>query len=73
MYKKACCTCKLVVLLNNPIVFLTFSLPSPSSFLKLPTTKSPTPAPSVHLKIKMAAIDDKTRCVSTISWKNRGL
>ena len=36
MYKKACCTCKLVVLLNNPIVFLTFSLPSPSSLLKLP-------------------------------------
>ena len=36
MYKKACCTCKLVVLLKNPIVFLTFSLPSPSSLLKLP-------------------------------------
>ena len=36
MYKKACSTCTLVVLLNNPIVFLTFSLPSPSSLLKLP-------------------------------------
>ena len=36
MYKKAWCTCKLVVLLNKPIAFLTFSLPSPSSLLKLP-------------------------------------
>ena len=36
MYKKAWCTCKLVVLLNKPIAVLTFSLPSPSSLLKLP-------------------------------------
>ena len=37
MYKKAWCTCKLVVLLNKPIAVLTFSLPSPSpsSLLKL--------------------------------------
>ena len=35
MYKKARCTCKFVVLLNKPVVFLTFSLPSPSSLLKL--------------------------------------
>ena len=33
MYKKAWCTCKVVVLLNKPITFLTFSLPS---LLKLP-------------------------------------
>ena len=35
MYKKARCTCKFVVLLNKPVVFLTFSLPSPSSLAKL--------------------------------------
>ena len=34
---------------------------------------SPTPASSVHLKIKMAAINGKTRYISTISPKNRGL
>ena len=28
MYKKACCTYEVVVLLIKPIVFLTFSLPS---------------------------------------------
>ena len=27
MYKKACCTCKVVVLLVKPMVYLTFSLP----------------------------------------------
>ena len=36
MYKKVWCACKLVVLLHKPIAFLTFSLPSPSSLLKLP-------------------------------------
>ena len=36
MYKKVCCTCKVVVLLNESVVFLPFSLPSPSSLLKLP-------------------------------------
>ena len=35
MYKKARCTCKFVVLLNKPVAFLTFSLPSRSSLLKL--------------------------------------
>ena len=37
MYKKALCTCKVVVLRNKPIAFLTSYLPSPSSFLKLPS------------------------------------
>ena len=32
-----------------------------------------TPAPSVHLKIKMAAINGETRYITTISRKNRGL
>ena len=36
MYKKAWWTCKVVVLLIKPIAFLMFSLPSPSSLLKLP-------------------------------------
>ena len=35
MYKKAWCTCKVVVLLIKPIVFLTFSLQSASD-LKVP-------------------------------------
>ena len=40
MYKKAWCTCKVVVLLIKPIVFLTFSLPSASLDLKVPNNKS---------------------------------
>ena len=36
MYKKAWCTCKVVFFLSKPIAFLTFSLASPSSLLKLP-------------------------------------
>ena len=36
MYKKAWCTCKVVVLLIKPIVFLTFSLPSGSLDLEVP-------------------------------------
>ena len=36
MYKKAWCTCKVVVLLIKPIVFLTFSLPSASLDVKVP-------------------------------------
>ena len=35
MYKKAWCTCKVVVLRNKTIAFLTSWLPSPSSLLKL--------------------------------------
>ena len=37
MYKKAWCTCKIVVLLIKPIAFVAFPLPSPPSDLKLPT------------------------------------
>ena len=38
MYKKALCTCKVVVLRNKPIALWTSSLPSPSplSLPKLP-------------------------------------
>ena len=36
MYKKAWCTCKVVVLIIKPIAFLTSSLSSPSSDLKVP-------------------------------------
>ena len=36
MYKKAWSTCKVVVLRNKLIAFLTSCLPSPSSLLKLP-------------------------------------
>ena len=38
MYNKAWCTCKIVVLVIKPIAFLTFSLPKPSSDLKVPIT-----------------------------------
>ena len=38
MYKKALCTCKVVVLRNKPIAFLTAWLLSPSSLLKRPNT-----------------------------------
>ena len=34
--KKVLCTCKVIVLLNKPIAFLTSLLRSPSSLLKLP-------------------------------------
>ena len=45
MFKKAWRTCKVVVLLIKPIAFLTSSLPSPSSLLKLPSFQAPaTPA-----------------------------
>ena len=37
MYKKAWCSCKIVVLLIKPIAFVAFPLPSPSSDLKVPT------------------------------------
>ena len=38
MYKQVWCTCKVVVLLIKPIVFLTFSLPSASLDLKVPNS-----------------------------------
>ena len=45
MYKKASCTCRVVVLRDRPIALLTSCrswLPSPSSVLKLPTTRHAT-------------------------------
>ena len=44
-----------------------------SSALRYGLLKTPTPAPSVHLEIKMTVIDGKTRYIQTISRKNRGL
>ena len=38
MFKKAWCTCIVVVLLIKPIVFLTFLLPAASLDLKVPIT-----------------------------------
>ena len=40
MYKKAWCTCKVVFSPIQPIAFLTFSLTSPSWYLKLPSVKT---------------------------------
>ena len=45
MYKKAWCTCKVVVLRNKPIAFLTSWLPSPTSLLKLPQRRRLTHSP----------------------------
>ena len=39
MYKKALCTCKVVVLLNKPIGF--FKFPLPLSLLKVPNINVP--------------------------------
>ena len=36
MYQKVYCTCRVVVLVTKLIAFLTFSLSSPSSLLRLP-------------------------------------
>ena len=41
MYQKAWCRCKIDVLAIKPIAFLTSSLPSPSSLLKLPSFQAP--------------------------------
>ena len=43
MFKKAWCTCKFFVLLDKPIAFFDFTLPSPSpsSLLKLPIVSIP--------------------------------
>ena len=42
MYKKAWCTCKVIVLLIKPIAFVAFPLPSPSSDLKVPNLSTVT-------------------------------
>ena len=40
MYKKAWCTCKIVVLVIQPIALVEFPLPSPSSDVKVPNNSS---------------------------------
>ena len=56
--KKVCCTCKDVVLIVKPIVFSTFSLPSPS--------------PSPNLQVPMCCISalSSDGWFSTERWKN---
>ena len=44
-----------------------------SNLLRRRGTVSLTPAPSVHLKIKMSPFNGKTRYISTISQENRGM
>ena len=54
MYKKAWCTCKVVVLLIKPMVFFRFSLPSASLDLKVPISSSHTLSSSrVFLKTEV--------------------
>ena len=64
---------------NKPQGMCAFGLEKSSVFtvpyfsIRPSRSKTPTPAPSVHLKAKMAAINGETRGTSTISRKNRGL
>ena len=55
MRKKAWCTCKVVVLLIKPIVYLTFLLPSASLDLRVPSTvalyaRGNSPSPITEVK-----------------------
>ena len=55
MREKAWCMCKVVVLLIKPIVYLTFSLPSASLDLRVPSTvalyaRGNSPSPITEVK-----------------------
>ena len=52
MYKKSLCTCKVVVLRNKPIAFLTSSLPTPSSLLELPKATTTATATKTSLNLR---------------------
>ena len=56
-----------------PLYFSSLSLLRTALHYLNAWNRLPTPAPSVHLKIKLAAINGETRGISTISRKNRGL
>ena len=81
MYKKAWCTCRVVVLLIKPIAFLMFSLPSPSSWPKLPLASTTATAVKTSLlkwipvfqtlsRLFQFAVNGKCRQISLelISW-----
>ena len=62
--KKVWCTCKAVVLLIKPIVFMTFSLPSASLDLKIPITLFAWP---------LSEVGDSRRTRKSGWWVNRGI
>lgn len=68
MNKKAWCTCKLDVLLNKPVTFLTFSFPLLSSLLKLPNFKIPTRSSECFIR---GALKDATKLWSIIPESER--
>ena len=77
MYKKAWCTCKLVVLRNKPIAFLTSSRPSPSSLLKLPiysfsviTVPVIFPVPSEDHLLAVESLLSRVWSQAKIKWRN---
>ena len=62
MYKKVCCTCKVVVLLNKSIAYLPFSLPSPSSLRTFPNIACETVSKaSVKTKITAEVVTPNQR------------
>ena len=69
MYKKAWCMCKVVVLRNKPIAFLTSSLPSPSSLLKLPIFSAAEPSREASCK---AARENQTDFKLPCTHSSRG-
>ena len=60
MYKKAWCTCKVVVLLKKPIVFLTFSLPSSPLDVKVPIRHSAARTLTSQFKISQTETTETT-------------
>ena len=68
MNKKAWCTCKLDVLLNKPVTFLTFSFPLSSSLLKLPNFKIPTRSSECFIR---GALKDAKKLWSIIPASER--
>ena len=70
MYKKAWCTCKLVVLRNKASAFLTFYLPSQSSLLKLPINLAKTCSRMTTATTFSRQNNAGSRASTTYYWEN---
>ena len=66
MYKS---TCRVVVLLIKPIAFLTFSLPSPSQFRKVPIKRRPRRLRKRHLKSEFALVQTLLRLFHLVLFR----
>ena len=69
MYKKAWCTCRVVVLLIKPSAFLTFSLPSPSQFRKVPIKRRRRRLRKRHLKSEFALVQTLLRLFHLVLFR----